>query len=98
MSDRVGELLVQKNLLSPEQLDRAREEAQLTGTRVGLQLTKLGFIDEDELADAISSQYGVPTRQSLFDRPRLRPDSVRDFGPFSVHVTRDDLLTPTVVV
>jgi type IV pilus assembly protein PilB len=61
LSDRVGELLVQKNLLSPEQLDRAREEAQLTGTRVGLQLTKLGFIDEDELADAISSQYGVPT-------------------------------------
>ena len=61
MSDRVGELLVQKNLLSPEQLDRAREEAKLTGTRVGLQLTKLGFVEEDELADVISSQYGVPT-------------------------------------
>ena len=61
MSDRVGELLVQKNLLSPEQLDRAREEAKSTGTRVGFQLTKLGFVDEDEIADAISGQYGVPT-------------------------------------
>jgi type IV pilus assembly protein PilB len=61
LSDRVGELLVQKNLLSPEQLDRAREEAKLTGTRVGLQLTQLGFVGEDELAEAISGQYGVPT-------------------------------------
>ena len=61
MSDRIGELLVQKNVLSAEQLERAREEAKSSGTRVGLQLTKLGFVEEDELAEAISSQYGVPT-------------------------------------
>ena len=61
MSDRVGELLVQKNLLSVDQLERAREEAALTGTRIGLQITKLGFVQEDELAAAISAQYGVPT-------------------------------------
>ena len=61
MSDRIGELLVQKNLLTVEQLERAKEEAKLSGSRVGLQLTKLGYIAEDDLADAISSQFGVPT-------------------------------------
>ncbi|MBW2414340.1 MAG: Flp pilus assembly complex ATPase component TadA, partial [Deltaproteobacteria bacterium] len=61
MSDRIGELLVQKNLLTVEQLERAHEEAKISGSRVGLQLTKLGYIQEDDLAEAISSQYGVPT-------------------------------------
>ncbi len=61
MSDRIGELLVQKNLLTVEQLERAQEEAKISGSRVGLQLTKLGYIAEDDLADAISSQFGVPT-------------------------------------
>jgi type IV pilus assembly protein PilB len=61
LNDRIGELLVQKNLLSPDQLQRAAEEAKLTGSRVGLQLTKLGFVEEEELADFVSKQYGVPT-------------------------------------
>ncbi len=60
MSDRIGELLVQKNMLSAEQLQRAKEEARLSGTRVGLQLTKLGYLDEDDLASAVSEQFGVP--------------------------------------
>ncbi len=60
MNDRIGELLVQKNLLSAEQLDRAEEESKVQGSRLGVQLTKLGFIDEDQLADFVSQQYGVP--------------------------------------
>ena len=60
MNDRIGEPLVQKALLSEEQLRRAKEEAESTGTRVGYQMTKLGFIEEAELAEAVSNQYGVP--------------------------------------
>ena len=60
MNDRIGELLVQKSLLSEEQLQRAKQEADATGTRVGYQMTKLGFIEESELAEAVSNQYGVP--------------------------------------
>ena len=60
MNDRIGELLVQKSLLSEEQLQRAKQEADSTGTRVGYQMTKLGFIEESELAEAVSNQYGVP--------------------------------------
>src|SRR5262249_54438328 len=43
VNDRIGELLVQKNLLSEEDLRRAKEEAKATGTRVGLQVTRLGM-------------------------------------------------------
>ena len=61
MNDRIGELLVQKNFLTPEQLDRAKDETRVAGTRLGLELTKLGFIKEDDLAEVISNQYGVPS-------------------------------------
>jgi type IV pilus assembly protein PilB len=61
LNDRIGELLVQKNLLSQEQLRRAKEEARTSGTRVGYQITKLGFVNEATVAGAVSTQYGVPT-------------------------------------
>jgi type IV pilus assembly protein PilB len=61
LNDRIGELLVQKNLLSEEQLRRAKEEARTQGTRIGYQITKLGFVEEEKLAEAVSTQYGVPT-------------------------------------
>ncbi|MEX2209115.1 MAG: type IV-A pilus assembly ATPase PilB [Myxococcota bacterium] len=61
MNDRIGELLVQKNLLSQEQLRRAKEEAKASGTRVGYQISKLGFVNESTIADTVSGQYGVPT-------------------------------------
>jgi type IV pilus assembly protein PilB len=61
LNDRIGELLVQKDLLSAEQLQRAKDEARASGSRVGLQLTKLGFIEESALANAVSERYGVPS-------------------------------------
>jgi type IV pilus assembly protein PilB len=61
VNDRIGELLVQKNLLSEEDLRRAKEEAKASGTRLGFQITKLGMVEETEVAEAISGQYGVPT-------------------------------------
>jgi type IV pilus assembly protein PilB len=61
LNDRIGELLVQKNLLSEEQLKRAKEEARTSGTRIGYQITKLGFVGEEKVAEAVSNQYGVPT-------------------------------------
>ena len=61
MNDRIGELLVQKNFLSQDQLERAKEETRVSGNRLGLELTKLGYIKEDDLAEVISNQYGVPS-------------------------------------
>ncbi|MEM9175737.1 MAG: type IV-A pilus assembly ATPase PilB [Myxococcota bacterium] len=61
MNERIGELLVKENLLSSEQLLKAREEAATKGQRLGAQITALGFMDEDELTEFVAKQYGVPS-------------------------------------
>ena len=61
MNDRIGELLVKENLLSSEQLLKAREEAVTGGKRLGAQITALGFMDENELTEFVAKQYGVPS-------------------------------------
>ncbi len=61
MNERIGELLVRENLLSADQLTKAREEAAAKGQRLGAQITQLGFLDEEELTDFVAKQYGVPS-------------------------------------
>jgi type IV pilus assembly protein PilB len=61
LNERIGELLVKENLLSSEQLLKAREEAATGGKRLGSQITALGFMDENELTEFVAKQYGVPS-------------------------------------
>jgi type IV pilus assembly protein PilB len=61
VNERIGELLVKGNLLSAEQLRKAREETRTKGGRLGAQITQLGFLDENELTDFVAKQYGVPS-------------------------------------
>jgi len=61
MAGRLGELLVRENLISLQQLQRAQDEQKKTGGRIGYHLTKLGFIEESELTNFLSKQYGVPS-------------------------------------
>ncbi|MBW2426712.1 MAG: type IV-A pilus assembly ATPase PilB [Deltaproteobacteria bacterium] len=61
MNERIGELLVKENLLSAEQLLKAREEAATKGRRLGAQITELGFLDENDLTEFVAKQYGVPS-------------------------------------
>jgi type IV pilus assembly protein PilB len=61
VNERIGELLVKENLLSAEQLRKAREETRTKGGRLGAQITQLGFLDENELTDFVAKQYGVPS-------------------------------------
>jgi len=60
LNERIGELLVRENLLSADQLAKAREESRTKGGRLGAQITALGFLDENELTDFVAKQYGVP--------------------------------------
>jgi type IV pilus assembly protein PilB len=61
MASRLGELLVRENLISLQQLQRAQEEQRKSGGRLGYQLTKLGYIEENELTSFLSKQFGVPS-------------------------------------
>ncbi|MDJ0789636.1 MAG: type II secretion system protein GspE, partial [Myxococcota bacterium] len=60
MNERIGELLVKENLLTTEQLRKARDEARTGGGRLGAQITKLGYLQENELSEFVAKQYGVP--------------------------------------
>ncbi len=61
MVERIGELLLKEKLITPEQLQRAIEEQKRSGGRLGYNLTKLGYISEQELTHFLSKQYGIPT-------------------------------------
>ncbi len=61
MAERLGELLVRKNLITPEQLQGALREQKASGSRLGTTLTKLGLVDEGDLTRVLSEQYGIPS-------------------------------------
>ncbi len=60
MSTRLGELLISKNLITPQQLDDALRDQRVSGTPLGTSLVKLGTITEKTLVSFLSKQYGVP--------------------------------------
>jgi type IV pilus assembly protein PilB len=61
VNERIGELLVRQNMLTAEQLQRAREEARTSGARLGHQITKLGYLQQTELTEFVAKQYGLPS-------------------------------------
>ena len=58
--ERIGDLLVREGLITREQLARALQEQKQSGTRVGYNLVKLGFIEENELTKMLARQYKRP--------------------------------------
>ncbi|MCJ7748586.1 MAG: type IV-A pilus assembly ATPase PilB [Desulfobacterales bacterium] len=61
MAERLGELLVKKNFITPDQLKKASEDQRLKGGRLESALIRSGFIKEDELLSFLSAQYRVPS-------------------------------------
>jgi len=61
LNERIGELLVKENLLSADQLNKAKSGAAAKGKRLGAEITELGFLEEAELTDFVAKQYGVPS-------------------------------------
>ncbi len=61
MTERLGELLIKRNYITPEQLKKALDEQKLKGGRLESNLVRLGYIKEDELLSFLSAQYRVPS-------------------------------------
>ena len=59
-SERIGDLLVKEGLITREQLQKALDEQRQSGTRVGYNLVKFGFIQENELTRCLARQYKMP--------------------------------------
>lgn len=56
----LGELLVRENLVSIEQLERAKSEQKEAGGRLTSALVKAGVIRDSELARFLGEQYKIP--------------------------------------
>jgi type IV pilus assembly protein PilB len=57
---KLGELLVERGLITNEQLRLGLEKQQKLGGRIGSILVKLGFIKEEDLLRFLSMYYDVP--------------------------------------
>ncbi len=57
---RIGDLLVEKGLLTPAQLHAVLEEQTKTGQRLGQILLAKNWISEDDLVDVIHNRLGIP--------------------------------------
>lgn len=68
---RVGDLLVEKNLISQEQLMMALDEQKRSGKKFGRTVIDLGFIAEDKLLLELSSHFAMP----FIDLSRFQFDS-----------------------
>ncbi|HEY3444854.1 MAG TPA: hypothetical protein VGK67_00765 [Myxococcales bacterium] len=56
---RLGELLLERRLIAPPQLDQALAYQRQTGHRLGAALVALGFISETQLCDALAQALGL---------------------------------------
>ncbi len=57
---KLGQLLVNKKLITPEQLQAALGEHEQWGARLGMTLVRLGFLDEEDLVRALAGQLRLP--------------------------------------
>jgi Type II secretion system (T2SS), protein E, N-terminal domain len=71
MAIKIGEVLIQRGLITADQLRRALAMHGRSGARLGVCLVRLGYIDEQALAIALGEQLGVPIApaNSLDDVP-----------------------------
>ncbi|MBP1725470.1 MAG: type secretion system protein [Deltaproteobacteria bacterium] len=60
MAKKLGDVLLDGGLITPDQLQRAVSEQKQGGGMLAPTLVKLGFMAESELLDFLSKQYGVP--------------------------------------
>src|SRR5690348_8142546 len=56
----IGELLLEHQLLTPEQLATAVAQQNATGGKLGEILIDLGYIKEDKLLDLVAKQLQIP--------------------------------------
>jgi type IV pilus assembly protein PilB len=73
MTKKIGDILIEKGLITQEILDQALTIQRQTGKKLGQVLVDEQYITENDLADAISERVGVPklSLQNLVIDPEL---------------------------
>lgn len=60
MRTKIGQLLLNKNLITPEQLEECVDEQRSTGELLGKILVSKGFLEERDLIKTLSDQLKIP--------------------------------------
>ena len=60
MSDKLGEMLLNQKVVTEAQLKDALEKQKQIGGRLGIILTKLRYVTEDQLASFLGAQLKIP--------------------------------------
>lgn len=60
ISKQLGELLLEKGVLKKDQLEKALKIQKQKGELLGTILVSLGYVTEEQIAQAITVQYGFP--------------------------------------
>ena len=77
----LGELLVERRLLSQRQLELALQEHQRTGRRLGEVLVAFGFVSEQALASTLLEQVGLMDARAEEPAPEPVPEPVAQPEP-----------------
>lgn len=75
MKIRLGDLLVQNNLINDEQLKIALSEQRQSGRKLGATLIALSMVTEDQLLELLSTHLNVPLIN--IDDYRVDPEAVK---------------------
>ena len=68
---RIGDLLLERNLITDTQLQQALAEQKRSGKKLGRAITDLGFLPEEQLLSALAEYFDYP----FIDLSRFRLDS-----------------------
>jgi MSHA biogenesis protein MshE len=90
---RIGDLLVEKKMITDTQLQHALQEQKLTGRKLGAQLVDLGYVDENALLNLLSTQLQIPfvqLKQFRFDKDLVQTLPETSARRYRVIVLRED--------
>jgi len=60
ITKRIGEILIERGVITTGELEKALAYQQQNGELLGQILIKLGFATEEKIAQALTTQYGFP--------------------------------------
>ena len=91
-SRRLGEILINERLITEEQLALGIEKQRISKKKLGEILTELGFIREENLIKALSSQLGSPVRElPRMVSPNLKGQKIGEILIQGKLITREQL-------
>ena len=76
---RLGDILIQKNIITPEQLEKALEEQKKkTGVMLGELLVQMGYVEQRQINDALCEHLNIEFVDMLTFEPAERVISLLD--------------------